>query len=101
VATNLYQGDFLAEDPYEEWTISIRSGCASETWMHFINSAAAILSSGSMQPAHLCAIDLERDRCREDVHCLLMRCYANQNQIPLALRQYQVCVEALRREMGC
>jgi hypothetical protein len=28
-----------------------------------------------------------------------MRCYAGQEQIPLALRQYQVCVEALQREL--
>jgi DNA-binding SARP family transcriptional activator len=28
-----------------------------------------------------------------------MRCYARQNQHPLALRQYQACAEALRKEL--
>jgi DNA-binding SARP family transcriptional activator len=42
---------------------------------------------------------LERDNCREDAHCRLMRCYSRQGQRYLALRQYQVCVEALRAEL--
>ena len=40
-----------------------------------------------------------RDNCREDAHCLLMRCYSRQGQHHLALRQYQACVEALRAEL--
>ena len=46
-----------------------------------------------------CQLLLVRDRCREDAHCLLMRCYSRQGQNHLALRQYQVCVEALRGEL--
>lgn len=100
VAANLYQGDFLQDDPYEEWTVPIR-----ERLRLAYLDALYQLSRHSFQQgqyaacAALCQAILGRDSCREDVHCLLMRCYARQNQVPLALRQYQACAEALRREL--
>jgi DNA-binding SARP family transcriptional activator len=42
---------------------------------------------------------LNQDRCREDAHSMLMRCYNLQGQDYLALRQYQACAEALRLEL--
>jgi DNA-binding SARP family transcriptional activator len=47
----------------------------------------------------VCQQLLVRDSCREDAHCRLMRCYSRQGQRYLALRQYQVCAEALRAEL--
>jgi DNA-binding SARP family transcriptional activator len=99
-AANLYQGDFLQDDPYEEWTILIRErlrlayldALYQLTGFYFQQGQFAACST-------LCKTILEHDRCREDVHCLLMRCYARQDQVPLALRQYQACVEALRQEL--
>jgi DNA-binding SARP family transcriptional activator len=100
VAANLYQGDFLAEDPYEEWTISIRERLRLAYLDALYLLGRRYFELGQYGAcAALCQLILERDRCREDVHCLLMRCYAGQEQIPLALRQYQVCVEALQREL--
>jgi DNA-binding SARP family transcriptional activator len=49
---------------------------------------------------YVCRLLLDRDRCREDAHCLLMRCYSRQGQYHLALRQYQNCVEALQVELA-
>ena len=40
------------------------------------------------------------DPCREDVHRTLMRLYARAGRRAAALRQHQVCVAALRRELG-
>ena len=68
--------------------------------MRFICSAATISKADSTPSvASVCQNILERDNCREDVHCLLMRCYAHQNQVPLALRQFQIRVQALRQEL--
>jgi len=47
----------------------------------------------------MCQSILARDNCREDVHCLLMHCYARLNQYYLALRQFHLCVEALHTEL--
>lgn len=99
-AISIYQGDFLPENLYEEWTILERErlraayletlGRLSQIYFSHEHYAACITAS-----RHL----LSRDPCREDTHCLLMRCYSRQGQQHLALRQYQVCVEALRLEL--
>ena len=47
-----------------------------------------------------CRRILEEDACREDAHSLLMRCYVRQNQPHLALRQFQACAAALKKELG-
>jgi DNA-binding SARP family transcriptional activator len=47
----------------------------------------------------LCQRILAHDNCREDAHCRLMRCHARQGQQNLALRQYQLCAEALHAEL--
>ena len=100
VAANLYQGDFLASDLYEEWTVLVREHLR----LAYLD-AIYRLSQRHYESRHyaacaaLCQSILRRDNCREDVHCLLMRCYAHQAQIPLALRQYQICVQALRQEL--
>jgi DNA-binding SARP family transcriptional activator len=43
---------------------------------------------------------VERDPCREDAHRRLMHCYSRQGQPQLALRQYQICLRALRAALG-
>jgi DNA-binding SARP family transcriptional activator len=100
VAANLYQGDFLADDRYEEWTIFTRErvrlaylDALVQLAHHYFNSRQHAAC------AALCQSILERDPCREDIHCLLMRCYARQDQFHLGLRQYQTCVEVLDREL--
>jgi DNA-binding SARP family transcriptional activator len=100
-AINLYHGDFLAGDIYEEWTVMIRERLR----LAYLNALHHLSRHYFQQKqysacAALCQIILARDNCREDVHCLLMRCFAHQGQTPLGLRQYQICVEALLEELG-
>jgi DNA-binding SARP family transcriptional activator len=40
------------------------------------------------------------DSCREDIHRLLMRCYARLNKPHLAVHQYHQCERQLRGELG-
>jgi DNA-binding SARP family transcriptional activator len=42
---------------------------------------------------------LARDPCREDAHCLVMRCYVRRGERTAALRHYQVCVDLLREQL--
>jgi DNA-binding SARP family transcriptional activator len=100
IATNLYEGDFLADSPYENWTVIEREHLQiayletldhiSQIYFHQEHYAACISQ---------CQILLDHDRCREDVHFRLMQCYGRLGQAPLAMRQYQICVEALRDEL--
>jgi DNA-binding SARP family transcriptional activator len=99
-AISLYQGDFLESNPYEEWTILDRERLRV-AYLDTLDRLSQIYFSQERYAACIavCQLILNRDRCREDAHCLLMRCYSRQRQHHLALYQYQVCVEALRAEL--
>jgi DNA-binding SARP family transcriptional activator len=99
-AAGLYQGDFLADDLYEEWAVTPRQHLRlayqeildrlSQSYFGQEQFAACI---------SMCQILLSYDNCREDVHCRLMRCYSRQGLDHLALRQFQICKDALRKEL--
>jgi DNA-binding SARP family transcriptional activator len=100
-ALALYQGDFLADDPYEEWPAMTRE--------HLLLAYLDVLDrlSGLYVGQHqygacvaLCRLLVERDPCREEAHRRLMRCFTRQGQPHLALRQYQACADALDQELG-
>jgi DNA-binding SARP family transcriptional activator len=100
-AVALYQDDFLADDPYEDWPVLARE--------QFLLTHLDVLDrlSGCYFGQHqygacvtLCRQLVARDPCREDAHRRLMRCYSRQGQPHLALRQYQACADALHQELG-
>ena len=100
VALNLYQGDFLADSPYEDWTIPGRERLRL-SYLETLDRLSQIYFDQDRYAAciALCQTILNRDRCREDAHYRLMQCYSRLGQGPLALRQYQVCAEALQVEL--
>jgi DNA-binding SARP family transcriptional activator len=99
-AVELYQGDFLAGDPYEEWPVLLRER-HRVAYLDILDRLSQIYFNQRQYAdcVTLCQLALARDACREDIHCLLMRCYSRQGQRQLALRQYQICVEALHAEL--
>jgi len=98
-AISLYQGDFLEQCPYEEWTIPERERLQI-IYLDILYSLGQIYLGQKLYAACItvCRLVLSRDRCQERAHCLLMRCYSYQGQYHLALRQFQDCVEALLTE---
>jgi DNA-binding SARP family transcriptional activator len=101
LAVSLYQGDFLADDPYEEWPVLTRERLRL-THLDTVDRLSYLyFSQGRYAPCvALCQRIVERDPCQEDAHRRLMRCYSRQGQLHLALRQYRICAEALRAELG-
>jgi DNA-binding SARP family transcriptional activator len=99
-AVSLYQGDFLEQNPYEEWTVLDRERLRI-AYLDTLDRLSQIYFQEESYSAcrSACQLILARDPCREDAHCLLMRCYSRQRQPHLALYQYQICVEALRGEL--
>ena len=97
----LYQDEFLADDPYEEWAAVTREHLRlcyldSLDWLGRLR-----LDSGDYNGCvDVCLKLLACDSCREDAQCRLMRCYSRQGQLQLALRQYHCCAAALRQELG-
>jgi DNA-binding SARP family transcriptional activator len=100
IAINLYRGEFLADTPYEGWTVLDRERLRI-AYLDTIDHLSQIYFNQERYSAcvTLCQLILTRDLCREDAHCRLMQCYSRLGQGPLALRQYQTCVEALRAEL--
>lgn len=100
IALNLYQGDFLVDTPYDSWTILDRERLRV-AYLDTLDRLSQIHFGQSryVTCVTLCQLIINRDPCREDAHCRLMRAYSRLGQGSLALRQYHVCVEALQSEL--
>jgi DNA-binding SARP family transcriptional activator len=100
LAEELFRGDFLEEDLYEDWTALPR-----ERWRNMYLNIADRLSEYYFQQGEyaaaitLCQKILAQDNCHEQAHRRLMECYQIQGQRRLAVRQYQLCVQTLRTEL--
>jgi DNA-binding SARP family transcriptional activator len=100
-ALALYQGDFLADDPYEDWPVMTREHLLL-TYLDVLDRLSGLYLGQRQYGAcvALCRVLVERDPCREDAHRRLMRCFTRQGQPHLALRQYQACADALDQDLG-
>jgi DNA-binding SARP family transcriptional activator len=101
IAEGLYQGDFLEEDLYEEWTVPNR--------VQFLNLYLGVVDRlcelhlekhQFTAVIHLCHKLLAKDGCHESAHRTLMQCYLAQGQRNLAIRQYQTCVKVLKQDLN-
>ena len=100
LATALYQGDFLADDSYEEWPVLMRERLRVAYLDTLDRLSHLYFAQGRYGSCvTLCKVIVQRDPCREDAHRRLMRSFSRQGQTHLALRQYQVCADALRAEL--
>jgi DNA-binding SARP family transcriptional activator len=100
LAENLYQGEFLAEDLYEDWAVVFRENL-KHAHLDILDRLSQLYFDGEQleRAVSFCQKILAQDNCREDAHRRLMRCHMRQGQRHLALRQYHQCVEALEREL--
>jgi LuxR family maltose regulon positive regulatory protein len=100
-AVELYRGDYLIEDLYEDWTMVERERLANAYVDMLDRLAAHYMETGQPREAiRACYRVLEKDRCHEDSYRLLMRCYARLGMRGRALRQYQLCEKILLQEYG-
>jgi DNA-binding SARP family transcriptional activator/Flp pilus assembly protein TadD len=99
-ARALYGGELLTEDRYEDWAAARREQLQN-TQRELLSKLASIYEArGEHKPAlerwqELAAIDTTN----EETHRHLMRLYAITGNKHQALRQYQICCEALKKEL--
>jgi DNA-binding SARP family transcriptional activator/pimeloyl-ACP methyl ester carboxylesterase len=105
-ATSLYRGELLDgfridEAPFDDWLAAERQRLR-ELGLNALEKLLAMdLAAGSPERAVETGLRLlALDPLRESAHRTLMELYARQGRRPAALRQYQRCAEALRRELG-
>lgn len=100
MAVSLYQGDFLVDDQDEPWGFVTREHLRLRYLDALDQLARLRFSAGDYAGcAEACLRILSSDTCREDAHCLLMRCHSRRGQPQLALRQYHSCAAALQQEL--
>jgi DNA-binding SARP family transcriptional activator len=105
-AAALYRGDLLeglavAEPPFEEWLTLERERLREKPLEALVRLLAYQIRVGAAEPAMQTAIRvLGLDPTQEAVHRSLMRLYAADGRRGAALRQYQICVGVLERELG-
>jgi len=100
-AIRLYRGDYLVEDLYEDWTMVERERLSNAYTDMLGRLAEHHMGAGRPQEGiRACYKALEKDRCHEDSHRMLMRCYARLGLRGRALRQYRLCERTLVQEYG-
>jgi len=100
-AVDLYAGDYLAEDPYEDWTVVERERLR-ETYLNTLaRLAGSHVERGAVEAGirHYQTI-LTRDPYREEIHRRLMEVYARAGRRAEAVQQYQDCRRILQQDLG-
>src|SRR5262249_37918707 len=105
-AAALYRGDLLAglspgSAQFEEWLRAERARLHDLALEAFAKLLAHQMKRDAPEPAIQTALRLlSLDPLQEVTHRALMRLYARQGRRAASLRQYQQCVDVLRRELG-
>ena len=105
-ATALYQGDLLegispGSAQFEEWLRAERERLHELALEALARLLAHRMKLGTTEPAIETALRLlSLDPLQEVTHRALMRLYALQGRRAAALRQYQLCVDVLQRELS-
>src|SRR5499433_3780749 len=102
----LYQGDLLegispGSAQFEEWLRAERERLHELALDVFAKLLGHRMKLDAIEPAIQTALRLlSLDPLQEVTHRALMRLYARQGRRAASLRQYQQCVDVLRRELG-
>ncbi|RME81341.1 MAG: hypothetical protein D6775_13815 [Caldilineae bacterium] len=100
-ALALYTGDFLPEEPYEEWALEIREHLHELYRKGMLTLARRYLAIGECQDVVSCAGRLlAMDACDEEAALLQMQALATQGEYTAARRVYLALRESLRRDLG-
>jgi predicted ATPase/DNA-binding SARP family transcriptional activator len=100
-ALDLYTGDLLPDDRYEEWALARRAALRQDH-LSLLESLAGLYQAAH---EHEKAFETYQQLLRiepihEDAHARLMELYAQTGRRDVALRQYEIMRETLRRELG-
>jgi LuxR family transcriptional regulator, maltose regulon positive regulatory protein len=98
---SLYQGDFLAEDPYAPWAEMKRLALKDEHIATAMTMAAIYREQAQWQEAaQCCRTALAADPCLEQAGAMLMEILAAQERRSDAVKVYEQLCAALRDDLG-
>jgi LuxR family transcriptional regulator, maltose regulon positive regulatory protein len=100
-ALELWRGEFLGEDPYEEWAIAAREEWQERRLSVFSGLAECLALKGRYAEAvEVCNRALALEEYREDLHRRLMLYHYCSGEQALALRTYRDYTRTLKEELG-
>jgi predicted ATPase/DNA-binding SARP family transcriptional activator len=100
-AIDLYTGDLLPDDRYDEWFLERRESLRATLLELLLGHAALLAARGYRERAiETLRRAVALDPLREDTHVALMRDYALAGRRDAALRQYQQLCKLLDQELG-
>jgi DNA-binding SARP family transcriptional activator len=100
-ARTLFQGDYLEDEPYAEWTQLPRAQWRRRFEQLLVDLAEAYGRNGRFQQAiPYCREILRLDNTNETAYRMLMRCHSALGERTTALRVYDEAVKALQDEIG-
>ena len=99
-ALALYTGDLLPDDLYADWATARRESLR-DLFLSLLLRLAETSETAREDAAAVSALQriLKVEPAHEDAHRRLIRLYARMGQRHAALRQYQRCLDLLRREL--
>jgi DNA-binding SARP family transcriptional activator len=96
----IYQGDFMAEELYEDWSAMERENLKEIYLVSLEKICESQIQIGNLTEAiGICKAILGKDNCREEIYRRLMSCYQKVGPRNMALRIYSKCVQSLRTEL--
>jgi DNA-binding SARP family transcriptional activator len=97
----MYQGDFMAQDLYADWTVTVRARF-EEMYLTLLGRLANhyLDQERYAESVACCRQILARDSFREDAYRQLMRCYSHMGRRNQALVEFHNCVQVLQQELG-
>jgi DNA-binding SARP family transcriptional activator len=100
-AVALYRGELFEDEDGHEW-FELERRSLQEQLLRALDELAALhLRTANIEGTYRTAQRILRhDACRESAHRYLMRCYSEQQQHSLVVRQFRVCTATLRAELG-
>lgn len=100
LAEALYRGDYLEDEPYENWTL-LRREALKDTYLAILGKLAdhSIGAANYESCVIYCQKILAKDPCREDAYRQLMRGYSRLGQRNRALHWYEICRRTIQAEL--
>lgn len=99
-AINLYQGAYLPNRIYEDWSTEERERIRILILGALLNLAELLVEENPMESIRLTQQAIGIDKTWEDAYRIQMAAYIAKGNRPQALRTYQKCVDVLEAEYG-
>lgn len=97
-AANLYEGSYLPNRIYEDWSSEERERTRILILGALVNLAELLISSNPMESVRLTQQAIEIEKTWEDAYRIQMEAYLTKGNRPQAIKTYQTCVKVLREE---